>query len=84
MDGANLKMYAGTVAFAGTNGVPVMVGAGQSAFAGPGGPLVSADLSPSLPLGVRARAAGGRAALAPSGSFSGAFVGWYGEDYDGK
>jgi hypothetical protein len=77
MDASKVKMISGTVAFAGSDGVPVMVGAGQSASAEAGGPVVSADLSPALPSGIRS---GRRApAAAPAGGTLTGTLGWYGE-----
>jgi hypothetical protein len=78
MDLSNVTMYSGTVAFAGSDGVPVMVGAGQSGYAGAAGE-VSPGLSPHLPLGILP-GSGGRAAVqsSPEGSVTGR-IGWYGE-----
>lgn len=79
MDVSNVKMYSGAVVFAGSDGVPAIVGAGQSGYAGPGG-QVSSGLSPDLPLGIRPQS-GGRAAVSvsPESSVTGR-IGWYGQN----
>jgi hypothetical protein len=78
MDSSNVKMYSGTVAFAGSDGVPVMVGAGQSGYADAAA-QVSADLNPALPLGILPE--GGRTAvLVSSEGGVTARVGWYGQN----
>ncbi|MDR0623786.1 MAG: FecR family protein [Treponema sp.] len=78
MDSSNVKMYSGAVAFAGGDGVPAIVGAGQSGYAGAGG-QVSSGLSPDLPLGIRPKS-GGKAVVPASleGSITGR-IGWYGQ-----
>ncbi|MDR1099725.1 MAG: FecR family protein [Treponema sp.] len=76
MDSSNVTMYSGTVAFAGSSGVPVMVNAGQSGFAGGGGPEVSSELSPALPLGAAAARTG--SSVSPEASITGR-IGWYGD-----
>jgi hypothetical protein len=81
MDPAKVKMISGTVAFAGSDGVPVVVGAGQSASAEARGPRVSADLGPALPPGLRSVPRAG--AAAPAGGKIRGTLGWYGEDSAG-
>jgi hypothetical protein len=82
MDPANVTMISGTVAFAGSNGVPVLVNAGQSGSAGAGGPVVSPDLSPALPPGVRSGQSAG-AAPSAEGKVTGR-LDWYGQNGGGK
>jgi hypothetical protein len=78
MDSSNVKMYAGTVALAGSDGVPALVGAGQSGYADAAA-QVSADLNPALPLGIPPE--GGRSAVSvsPEGGVT-ARTGWYGQN----
>jgi hypothetical protein len=78
MDPAKVKMISGTVAFAGADGVPVLVNAGQSSSAGPGGPVVSSELSPALPSGSQSMQSAGTLPSA-EGKITGRPV-WYGED----
>lgn len=78
MDSSNVTMYSGTVAFAGSNGVPVIVNAGQSSFAGSGGLEVSSGLSPVLPLGAAAAAGRTGSSASPEASITGR-IGWYGD-----
>jgi hypothetical protein len=83
MSPGSVKMYSGAVAFAGSDGVPVIVNGAQSVTVGAGGLVTRADISsglaPNLPLGM---AAGGRSAAAgsasPEGSVTGR-IGWYGQ-----
>jgi hypothetical protein len=76
MDPAKINMSSGIVSFAGSDGLPALVNAGQSASAGPGGVQVSSDLSPALPPGSRSVQQTGSAAPA-DGKITGR-VGWYG------
>jgi hypothetical protein len=75
MNPAGVQMLSGIVALAGSNGVPVLVGAGQSGSAGAGGALASPDLSPALPIGARTVQGAGAAPAEPK--IIGR-VGWYG------
>ena len=77
MDSSNVKMYSGAVAFAGGDGVPAIVGAGQSAYGGASG-QVSSGLTPNLPLGVRPSPGVSAAAVSTEGSVTGR-IGWYGQ-----
>jgi hypothetical protein len=78
MGPSSVKMLSGTVAFAGNDGVPVLVNAGQSGSAAAGGTVASPELSPPLPAGLRA---GQRAASASSPEAKvTARPGWYGGD----
>jgi hypothetical protein len=77
MDSSNVKMYSGTVAFAGSDGVPAIVGAGQSAYGGAAG-QVSSGLVPNLPLGTRPGAGVSVPAAVPEGTVTGK-IGWYGQ-----
>jgi hypothetical protein len=79
MDSSNVVMYSGTVAFAGNDGVPALVNAGQSGFAGADGQQVSSGLSPSLPLGAAANAGRTAVSVSPEGSITGR-IGWYGDN----
>jgi hypothetical protein len=77
MDSSNVKMYSGAVAFAGSDGVPAIIGAGQSGYAGG---QVSAGLGPDLPLGIRPKSGGKPAVSTPAeGSVTGR-IGWYGQE----
>lgn len=76
MDPASVTMISGTVAFAGSDGVPVLISAGQSGSAGAGGPLVSPDLSPALPPGAQSGQSAG-AASSSEGKVTGR-LDWYG------
>jgi hypothetical protein len=82
MDPANVSMISGTVAFAGSDGVPVLVNAGQSGSAGAGGPEVSSELSPALPPGARSGQGAGAASSA-EGKVTGR-LDWYGRTAGGK
>jgi hypothetical protein len=77
MDPSNVKMYSGAVAFAGSDGVSAIVGAGQSAYGGAAS-QVSSGLVPNLPLGIRPQAGVPAPAASPEGSVTGS-IGWYGQ-----
>jgi hypothetical protein len=77
MDPGNVQMISGSLSFAGADGVPVLVSAGQSASAGPGGTTASRNLSPALPVG--ARTSQRAAALSPEGKVT-LREEWYGEN----
>jgi hypothetical protein len=77
MDPGNVKMISGTLSFAGADGVPALVSAGQSASAGPGGAVASSDLSPALPTGARSGQRAG--SISPDGRIT-ASTGWYGQN----
>jgi hypothetical protein len=77
MDSSNVKMYSGAVAFAGSDGVPAIVGAGQSAYGGAAGE-VSSGLTPNLPLGTRPQTR--ISAAAPQEGGVTGRIGWYGQN----
>jgi hypothetical protein len=77
MDSANVKMYSGALAFAGSDGVPAIVGAGQSAYGGAAG-QVSSGLLPNMPLGIRPKAGISAPAASTEGGVTGR-IGWYGQ-----
>jgi hypothetical protein len=78
MDLSTVKMYSGALAFAGSDGVPAIVSAGRSGYAGTGG-QVSDNLNPDMPLGIQS--GNGRIGISappPEGSVTGR-IGWYGQ-----